>query len=74
MASPKRVAIVTGANSGMGKALAQHLVKQGWNVAIADIMENEEFAQELGDASSFYKCNVADYDRFVTLLCIESCA
>ncbi|KAF2741428.1 15-hydroxyprostaglandin dehydrogenase [Polyplosphaeria fusca] len=62
MASSAPVAIVTGANSGMGKALAQDLVESGWKVAIADIQENQAFQKELGDASSFYKCNVADYD------------
>lgn len=49
----------------MGMALVRDLVKRGWKVPVADINENKKFADELGDASSFYKCNVADYDRFV---------
>jgi NAD(P)-dependent dehydrogenase (short-subunit alcohol dehydrogenase family) len=65
MASDARVAIVTGGNSGMGMALVRELVNRGWKVAVADINENNTFAEELGDASSFYKCNVADYDRCV---------
>lgn len=65
MDSSSRVAIVTGGNSGMGIGLVEKLVAQGWNVAIADINENKKFADTLGNASSFHKCNVADYDRYV---------
>ena len=49
----------------MGMGLVEKLVERGWKVAIADINANQEFAQKLGDASSFHKCNVADYDRLV---------
>lgn len=64
MNSTHHVAIVTGGNSGMGMGLSRRLVEKGWKVAIADIQENREFAQELGDAASFYRCDVADYDRY----------
>ncbi|XP_014561131.1 hypothetical protein COCVIDRAFT_33825 [Bipolaris victoriae FI3] len=57
-----RVAIVTGGNSGMGMGISRGLVEKGWKVAIADIQENRELAEELGGAASFHKCNVADYD------------
>jgi NAD(P)-dependent dehydrogenase (short-subunit alcohol dehydrogenase family) len=69
MASSSQVAIVTGGNSGMGAALARDLVKRGWKVAVADIQENQELAKELGEGASFFKCNVADYDRCV---CFEA--
>lgn len=65
MASSSRVAIVTGGNSGMGVGIVKKLVEKGWKVAIADITANDKLADELGDASSYHKCNVADYDRFV---------
>src|SRR2546423_11468674 len=32
-----RAAIVTGAAHGIGRAVARHLVRQGWRVALADI-------------------------------------
>jgi NAD(P)-dependent dehydrogenase (short-subunit alcohol dehydrogenase family) len=67
MTASSRVAIVTGGNSGMGMGIVQKLVENGWKVAIADINENKKFAEELGDASSYHKCNVADYDRYVCL-------
>jgi NAD(P)-dependent dehydrogenase (short-subunit alcohol dehydrogenase family) len=63
MTSPAHVAIVTGGNSGMGMGIVRKLVEKGWKVAIADINDNNKFAEELGEASSYHKCNVADYDR-----------
>jgi NAD(P)-dependent dehydrogenase (short-subunit alcohol dehydrogenase family) len=59
------VAIVTGGNSGMGRGLTLSLVNRGWKVAIADINKDSEFAEQLGDGASFYRCDVADYDRYV---------
>lgn len=50
----------------MGMGIARGLVEKGWKVAIADIQENSELAEELGGAASFHKCNVADYDRCAT--------
>lgn len=73
MASSSQVAIVTGGNSGMGMGLVRKLVEKGWKVAVADINENKTFADELGDASSFHKCNVADYDRFVEMVVVVLC-
>ena len=64
MTSSSRVAIVTGGNSGMGMGLVRKLVEKGWKVAIADINENEKFAEELGDRSSYHKCDVANYYRY----------
>ena len=57
-----RVAIVTGTSSGMGRAIAQELVRLDWTVAMFDIQENEKLADELGSDARFYKVNVANYD------------
>jgi len=46
----------------MGEALSKHLVKTGWNVAMADVNRNETLEQELGEQAVFFKTNVADYD------------
>lgn len=61
MVSPPRVAIVTGGNSGIGTAIVQDLIKRGWKVAIADIKENKELVEELGEVVSYHHCDVADY-------------
>lgn len=65
MATSAPVAIVTGGNSGMGMGIVRKLVEKGWKVAIADISENNTFAEELGGASRYHYCDVADYDRHV---------
>jgi NAD(P)-dependent dehydrogenase (short-subunit alcohol dehydrogenase family) len=65
MASSAPVAIVTGGNSGMGMGIVRKLVEKGWEVAIADVKENKDLAEELGGASSYHSCDVADYDRHV---------
>ncbi|KAK3717075.1 hypothetical protein LTR37_006130 [Vermiconidia calcicola] len=57
-----RVAIVTGASSGMGEALSRELVRLGWQVAMADIQENKRLSDELGSKAKFYNTNVADYN------------
>ncbi|KAF7556848.1 hypothetical protein G7Z17_g1150 [Cylindrodendrum hubeiense] len=59
---PERVAIVTGASSGMGEALTEALVEKGWKVAMADIRPNAELTSKLGESASFHTCDVSDYD------------
>lgn len=46
----------------MGWALSRTLVSLGWTVAMADINENKELANELGPKARFYHTNVASYD------------
>ncbi|KAF1991818.1 15-hydroxyprostaglandin dehydrogenase [Aulographum hederae CBS 113979] len=62
MPCDEKVAIVTGASSGMGLALSRDLVQKGWRVAMTDIRPNAELSRELGDRASFFETNVADYD------------
>jgi len=57
-----KVAIVTGASSGMGEALSRHLISKGWLVAMSDIQPKEELVKEFGDKAAYFKTNVADYD------------
>ncbi|KAH8656812.1 hypothetical protein BGZ61DRAFT_500173 [Ilyonectria robusta] len=61
---PPKVAIVTGAASGIGKALATNLVNEGWRVACCDIQQEagSAVATELGTNAAFFQLDVCDYD------------
>jgi len=63
-----RTAVVTGAGSGIGRALSVLLAKEGCRLAIADIneeglSETERLIAQLGRPVSSHKVNVADKQR-----------
>src|SRR4051812_18277971 len=63
-----RTAVVTGAGSGIGRALSLLLAKEGCRLAISDInaeglAETERLVAELGRPVSSHKVNVADKER-----------
>jgi len=59
-----KVAVVTGAGQGMGRAIAQRLVREGARVVALDVKEakaRETIQQVGGDAAGFARvCNIAD--------------
>lgn len=59
-----RVAVITGAASGLGEAAARLLVAEGGRVIIADygIERGEAVAKSLGDAAQFIRCDVTNED------------
>ncbi len=59
-----RVAVVTGAASGLGEAAARLLVAEGGQVIIADYgtERGEAVAASLGDAAKFLRCDVTNED------------
>ncbi|KAF2121853.1 hypothetical protein BDV96DRAFT_459886, partial [Lophiotrema nucula] len=59
----KPVGIVTGAGSGIGLAVATHLISKGYKVVIADLnpKTGEEAAKSLGADATFIQCDVASY-------------
>src|SRR5579884_2889090 len=60
----ERVAVVTGAARGIGRAIATRLITDGHRVAIADIdaAAGARTAAELGPAARAFACDVADSD------------
>lgn len=59
---PKKRAFITGAASGLGKALAKILIEDGWQVGIADIGSERlaETAKQFGKQATAYWLDVAN--------------
>ena len=60
MTTGKRVAVITGAASGLGLAIATRLSHEGFQVVVADIDDanGERLATSLGDDALFVHCDV----------------
>jgi NAD(P)-dependent dehydrogenase (short-subunit alcohol dehydrogenase family) len=61
MSEKRRVAIVTGAADGIGRATAERLSARGWSVVAADI--NEELLREWADGVADVVATAADVSR-----------
>lgn len=64
-----KTAIITGAGSGMGKAMAELFAREGANVVLADISgAQDSVAASIGDAALALHCNVADEEEVVAMI------
>lgn len=57
-----KVAIVTGAAVGIGRAIAQRMAEEGARIALLDVLENEGRAAEQdlrGHGAGYWKCDVS---------------
>ncbi|MHB9038164.1 MAG: SDR family NAD(P)-dependent oxidoreductase [Armatimonadota bacterium] len=66
----EKIAIVTGAAQGIGKAIASELVECGARVIVSDVnMANgQATATELGESASFVPCDIADAGQVASLV------
>lgn len=57
-----KVAIITGAARGMGRATAERFVREGAKVILTDVLDDEgsAVAKELGDAASYHHLDISD--------------
>ncbi|KAK8182306.1 hypothetical protein BC567DRAFT_206878 [Phyllosticta citribraziliensis] len=55
------VAVVTGASSGIGLALTQHLVSKAWHVVLLDLKPPPRSASLPNDATLFVQCDVSSW-------------
>ena len=64
-----KVAVVTGTVSGIGLALTQDLLSQGWRIAMGDVNDaaGEELVAKLGPSVLFCKTDVSDWDQLAAL-------
>jgi NAD(P)-dependent dehydrogenase (short-subunit alcohol dehydrogenase family) len=65
-----KVAIVTGAASGLGAATAKRFVEEGAKVCVADLLEEEGRAivRSLGDGAIFRTLNVTDEKQWIEVV------
>ncbi len=54
-----KVAIVTGAASGIGLAIAEKFLAEGAKVVLSDVSDAKNVADKYGDKAMFYKCDVS---------------
>jgi len=57
----KRIAIVTGASKGIGKAIVERFVADGHLTILVDIdeVEGQRLAESLGENATFFKCDIS---------------
>jgi meso-butanediol dehydrogenase/(S,S)-butanediol dehydrogenase/diacetyl reductase len=58
-----KVAIVTGAASGIGRAIGEEFLKEGAKVVFSDINEDNNLVEEDEEDAEFIKCDVSDADQ-----------
>lgn len=64
-----KTAIVTGASSGIGLAIAKLFLQEGANVVFSDINEKgAEVVKDLGEKASFVKCDVSKSEEVQRLV------
>jgi len=63
-----KIALVTGAAQGIGKAIAEILIREGATVIITDILkpEGERIAQDLGPSAYFHPLDVSREEEWQT--------
>lgn len=68
-----KVAVITGASGGLGKAMAEGLSEQGAKVAILDIKNADEVIKNLDTESKFYELDVTNEDAIKFVLdCVKN--
>jgi meso-butanediol dehydrogenase / (S,S)-butanediol dehydrogenase / diacetyl reductase len=63
-----KVAVVTGAGSGIGKEIGMAFLKEGAVVVFSDIHESDPSVDELGDSARYLKCDVSSSSEVSDLI------
>jgi 3-oxoacyl-[acyl-carrier protein] reductase len=63
-----KVAIVTGSTLGIGKGIAEMLIKEGAKVVFSDINGDDSLVSEFGENAIFVKCDVSKIEEVKNLI------
>lgn len=63
----KQVAIVTGATNGIGSAIADRMIHDGFITVIVDIQDGAKLASSLGNTAEFISCDVRNKKQVSSL-------
>ena len=63
-----RVALITGAASGLGAITAEHFASEGAKVIIADVQDGEPVAAKIGDAATYIHHDVTSEDSWEAVM------
>jgi NAD(P)-dependent dehydrogenase (short-subunit alcohol dehydrogenase family) len=67
-------AVITGGASGLGKAVAEHVIAAGGRAAILDLQEETGQAVAAQIGASFFKCDVADEAQVIAAFAAANAA
>ena len=65
----KKVAIVTGAAKGIGRAIAERMIAENYNTILVDVDEvnGRKLADELGQFAHYFNCNISNEQSVLQL-------
>ncbi len=63
-----KIAIVTGAASGIGRAIAEKFISEGGKVVFSDVNGDESLVAAFGDKAIFTKCDVSKTEEVENLI------
>lgn len=68
----KRIAIITGAANGIGKAIAQRMKNENYTTILVDVdkINGEILAKELGSSAKFIACDISNEKEVASLFSI----